>query len=1691
MPGRTRIAEAEIIARDRTGTGVKSAVSNFQQLHDTVRDNWWGVQNLGSAFAGLGAIVAGGFGVAAKASIDFEAGMAGVARTTRMVGESAEEAMDAVMKVGGVADDLRNIAITTPVDVGRLAAIAEEAGALGVARKDIAGFTSSISQLVATTNLTDASAAQLARIGGVMGVTASATDNLGSAILFAGRSTAATESEIVRFAQYLAPVAVQANATTGELIAMSAILPSLGQRADTARTTLSKAINLMGKAVRENGDDLQIWAGVAGKSTDDFAASFRGNGFDALTQFVEGLHRIGPESDRAAQALDAVGIREGRQRNVMVALAAAYDNTEQPLLHMRNALKEVGIAYDENTELTEAYKLVTGTTQAQIDILQNSIHDLGLGLMGVLLPPIGFVVEALQDMVAGLAGLPPGLKSVVVIGTAVAGVLGLMGGALLLLGPRLILVMGAYRQFQAQYAAFAASAANSAAIMATANNTTTTSTLRAAFAYGKMSAAQREAAFAAFQLNNSHKVALAMAGPMNASIAANNRATELSAALKSQEARQTALQMQSTLAATRARAAEAAAASAANTIKRLEIQQSAQLARAMSLEAAGRTALADRARAAAAATGAQIAALQAQVSGHLKAAQAASAQAASLQAAAVAQGRMAAATQAEISRLNAEAAAHIRAAEAAGAQAVALNVLAAKTSRAAVASAFLGKALSRMMTPLLILATVAGSLGWIGNFGDGLRDAAGAAADNTRFQAEFAKALQNQRAGMHNAIRDFIIYQMNQINGIAVAKRYGIEIAKLHAIINGSASGADTADFAAKLAEGAKKGDKEAAALYQTIGRLREAITNSGISQSKAAGATDAHNDALKEQAEAARQSKEALDELRETNDSINQALLALPAALLAQKEAMLAVEDAQEAYEEALANVADNAEEVQRAEADLLKARRAAEKSVRDIAQAEKDLATARERAADDYAEAQDKFADAQDSLIDANEKVVEAEEKLRELREGPSVEDLTEATNKLTAAHLKLRKAQYGVRDAQYMLNYLMAEGASARDIEEAQLALDEANQNVADSTADVVDATKELEELRNPPPAAIAKAERELESARRDVAEASRELKQAESELQQSRQDLANDTAYKDAEADLADARAQAAEASREVAEAEEDLRDARSGDSAARDLIRAELDLEQALYQQAEANVEVQKQTALSQGKLFGLGQEARALGRELGILGQNVGGTIGKDFANFSRILGGARADIAQTKDEIDTLADSFADEIGEIDGLNFAPDPFAEDMGALGANAGGEMSEGFISGMVDYFSNNAPILIATALIGLIVGAFALAGLAAIGVTGGIAIALALGAAALVAGLIYWISSEEHQQQVKDAISGLFDWLGGIRDSMDRWGKDVEQSILDWWNGLCEEMGEELTTAWSESIDWLRGIKDSAVDAKNDVVAAIQEWWGSVVDSTKAWIARRFVDMFNIKQWIREKLGLDQEQSNVEGKSFGQRFIDALVKGAKEAFFFLLNPTHWLIEKFNESRENAARNGQSWGAYIGGSIVNSIFGAFSGLGSLLGRAIGDALAGMPAWIKGPINSALRLWNWFVGSIAGISWEWPRMNIPGVGTIGGGTVGLGYLNVLKIPLLADGGITQGPMAAILGEAGQEAVIPLDELWRKFEPLFSMAEAMRGVEDALLTSSGVGGNTYNTNVYVETDADPYEIGREILWNDMTRVR
>lgn len=377
--------------------------------------------NLGRGMMTAGAAIGVGLGLAAKAAIDWESAWAGVTKTTS--GSDQEMAQ--------LEGQLRKLATTLPASHDEIAAVAEAAGQLGVKRQDIAEFTRVMVAMGVSTNLTAEDAATaMARFSNIMQLPMGDVQRLGSAIVALGNDGASTEQEILDMSLRIAGAGHVAGFTAAQVLAIANALSSLGIEVEAGGSAISSVMINIDKSVAESGTRLDRFAQLAGMNAQEFATQWKKDPAKALLAVETGLNGVTDAGGNTFDVLADLGITEIRQRNAVLALASGHDV-------LAASLKTGDKAWVDNTALMNEANKRYDTTASKLQVARNQVTELGIELGSALLPALGSVAEAVTGMLQVFNELPGPVKDgVVILGTLVT-VVGTLGGAALILAPKI------------------------------------------------------------------------------------------------------------------------------------------------------------------------------------------------------------------------------------------------------------------------------------------------------------------------------------------------------------------------------------------------------------------------------------------------------------------------------------------------------------------------------------------------------------------------------------------------------------------------------------------------------------------------------------------------------------------------------------------------------------------------------------------------------------------------------------------------------------------------------------------------------------------------------------------------------------------------------------------------------------------------------------------------------------------------------------------------------------------------------------------------------------------------------------------------------------------------------------------------------------------------------------------------------
>jgi TP901 family phage tail tape measure protein len=299
--------------------------------------------------------------------------------------------------------------------------------------------------------------------------------------------------------------------------------------------------------------------------------------------------------------------------------------------------------------------------------------------------------------------------------------------------------------------------------------------------------------------------------------------------------------------------------------------------------------------------------------------------------------------------------------------------------------------------------------------------------------------------------------------------------------------------------------------------------------------------------------------------------------------------------------------------------------------------------------------------------------------------------------------------------------------------------------------------------------------------------------------------------------------------------------------------------------------------------------------------------------------------------------------------------------------------------------------------------------------------------------------------ISNAVSVFTDWISGAVDGVDIFGAamdvlsgivsffgDVWEAVSDTVSGIWSALvgdGEDtqgaletiwswtplgvITGHWDEISGFLSGawdtISETAGGALDGLGDMFSNAWSGISDGASNWasdMSGTFVNAIDTAEGIMSPFVemLPEEYQSMFGDigSAAKSFVSGDFKGAFESMADVAKTyTDIIFKGIN-------------------SFKDKILGVFNTLAS----GVSNIWEGIYNSIKSVVNSIISVMNDFIGGLNVLSFDVPDY----VPIIGGMEWGF---NIPQIPMLAKGGIVSSPTLAVIGEAGPEAVIPLDKL------------------------------------------------------------
>lgn len=388
------------------GEATKNAGRNFAALEKQANSLRYANYDLAQTFLGLSAGITAAGTATVVAFAQQERAFTNVERT-------------AEGSLGTIRDTLTDLSTTIPLAFTDLAEIATLGNQLGVASGDLEKFTETVASFSTATGITAEAAAQaFGRIGNILGVSASDYDRLASAIVYTGRTSAATEKEIISLTERLGASATRAGFAEEQVIGLAGALGSVAVAPERAQGVFETYFNTLNESLAEGGRRAELFAQVVGVSVDELNQMVRGGqGLEVFSRFASTLGDSSVDTVELTNALSELGLSGLRANEVIGRISQ-----RMPLFQksMENSTK----AYAENTELQSQMALILDDLTSKWTTTANAVVNFAAALGSTLAPVLGPVLDGIKQVVIALTEFIQ-----TPVGSALAQVVAVLGAA--------------------------------------------------------------------------------------------------------------------------------------------------------------------------------------------------------------------------------------------------------------------------------------------------------------------------------------------------------------------------------------------------------------------------------------------------------------------------------------------------------------------------------------------------------------------------------------------------------------------------------------------------------------------------------------------------------------------------------------------------------------------------------------------------------------------------------------------------------------------------------------------------------------------------------------------------------------------------------------------------------------------------------------------------------------------------------------------------------------------------------------------------------------------------------------------------------------------------------------------------------------------------------------------------------------
>ena len=389
------------------GNRADRASRDTNRLNASAASGKKALDGMAKAAALAGVALAGALGVSINKAQSWETAMSEINKTVNFASSDG---------LSNMRKELQALTLEIPQTFEELAAVTATGGQLGIAEKDLVGFTKTMAKMGVAFDIPAQQAADsMAKIANVFQIPIANIDRLGDAINTLSNNTPATAAQLIDSLQRVGGVAKVFGLSADATLGLTGALIAMGKPAEVASTAVNSLLTTF--STLDNATKSQeIGFQKLGLNIEEFSQLVKTDGKQAIITYLEAINQL-DQSERIGTNALIIGKEFGDDLTMLAGSVGVLENNWAILGETVNTTKDYFGSMDVE------FEKISATSANKMVLFKNNIDGVVASVGDAFIPALNELLLNMTPMVATMgtwvAANPELIQQIVTIGGSI------------------------------------------------------------------------------------------------------------------------------------------------------------------------------------------------------------------------------------------------------------------------------------------------------------------------------------------------------------------------------------------------------------------------------------------------------------------------------------------------------------------------------------------------------------------------------------------------------------------------------------------------------------------------------------------------------------------------------------------------------------------------------------------------------------------------------------------------------------------------------------------------------------------------------------------------------------------------------------------------------------------------------------------------------------------------------------------------------------------------------------------------------------------------------------------------------------------------------------------------------------------------------------------------------------------------